>query len=299
MTTRDALVVALVTDVFHGDDAADRLVGRLREARALGAELAVLPELPLNDWCAVRRTPEAADAEPPEGRRQTLQAESARAAGIALLGGAIVADSASGRRQNTALLYDASGGEIARYGKIHLPYEAGFWEADHYEPGDELARPVVLDGFPLGIQICSDVNRPEPTHLLGAMGALAVLAPRATPPESFERWRVVLRANAVTSALYVVSANRPPESGIPVGGPSIAIGPDGEVLLETTEPVGVVTLRRTVVEAAQGTYPGYLALRGDLYARGWAEVAAAAEGGPRRAPAPATREPDATSVAFD
>jgi predicted amidohydrolase len=290
VTPTGTLGVALVTDVFHRPDSADRLLARLREARDMGADLAVLPELPLNDWCAVRRTLDEADAERPNGRRQTIQAEAAREAGVALLGGAILADPVSGRRRNTALLYNASGEVVYRYAKIHLPYEEGFWEADHYEPGEELARPVELEGFPLGIQICSDVNRPEPSHILGAMGALVLLAPRATPPASWERWRAVLRSNAVTSGLYVVSVNRPPEEDTPVGGPSIAIGPDGEVLLETTEPVRVVTLRRGVVEAARGAYPGYLAVRGDLYARGWAEVAAAARPRTFQAPPPRTRD---------
>jgi predicted amidohydrolase len=267
-----SLTVALVTDVFHDRGWREALAARLAEARALGAELAVLPELPLNAWCAVRRTPDAADAEAPGGPRQTALADAAREAGLAVLGGAIVTDPLTETRHNTAVLVDAAGEALARYAKVHLPYEEGFWEADHYEPGDELPRPIAVAGFPVGIQICSDVNRPEPSHILGAMGALAVLAPRATPAGSFERWRTVLRANAVTSTLYVLSVNRPEEPGIPVGGASLAIAPDGEVLLETVERVAVVTLERSAVEAARRAYPGYLAVRGDLYAAGWAEA---------------------------
>jgi predicted amidohydrolase len=193
---------------------------------------------------------------------------------LAVLGGAIVREPVGGRRHNTALLVDERGEVLARYAKLHVPWEEGYWEADHYEPGNEPPAPVELNGFPLGIQICSDVNRPEPSHLLGALGALAILVPRATPPQTYERWRLVLRAVAVTSCLYVISVNRPgPEPGTSIGGPSLAIAPDGSVMLETDQPLAVVTLERGVVEAARRTYPGYLAIRSDIYAQGWLRAA--------------------------
>jgi predicted amidohydrolase len=271
--SRDSLTVALVTDVFHDDPAGERLRERLEGARAAGAELAVLPELPLDPWSPATRTPSESDAEAPGGRREQALTKAARESATAVLGGLIVRDPGSGRRHNTALLVDAAGSVLARYAKLHVPWEDGYWEADHYAPGVQLPAPVELGGFPLGVQICSDVNRPEPSHLLGAQGALAILVPRATPPQTYERWRLVLRANAVTSALYVVSVNRPgPEPGTSIGGPSLAIAPDGSVLLETTAPVAVVTLERGVVEAARKTYPGYLPIRSDLYAEGWRRV---------------------------
>jgi predicted amidohydrolase len=271
--SESALTVALITEVFHGPDCPDRLLAYLEAASRQGAELALLPELPLQEWCAVRRTRSAADAEPAGGSRHRAMARAAREAGIALLGGAIVDDPLTGKRHNTAIAFDPSGELITRYRKVHIPFEDGFWEADHYEPGDELPRPFEVAGFPLGVQICSDANRPELSHLLGAMGALALLVPRATPPETFERWRLVLRANAVTSTAYVVSVNRPMEPGSPVGGPSIAVAPDGTVLLETSEPLALVRLDRSIVEAARVAYPGYLAVASDLYARGWSAVA--------------------------
>jgi predicted amidohydrolase len=274
--TPETLSVALVTDVFHGPDGVERLVARLEEARSLGAELAVLPELPMNDWCPVRRTRSPGDVEPAGGSRHRAQARAAGEVGISLLGGAIVVEPIHGRRYNTALLFDPAGSVVTQYRKVHIPQEEGFWEADHYDGGDELARPVSLGGVSVGIQICSDVKRPEGMHILGALGATAVLSPRATPPGTFARWRFVLRAGAVTSGVYVISVIRPAEEGSPVGGPSLAVAPDGEVIFEGTDPVAVVTLERAAVERAREAYPGYLRVRADLYSEGWAEVAAAA-----------------------
>ncbi|MGH7541837.1 MAG: carbon-nitrogen hydrolase family protein [Gemmatimonadota bacterium] len=270
------LSVALITDVFHDDPEGERLQAGLAEARRRGAELAVLPELPLNEWCPALPGPRDEDAEEPDGPRQSRMAAAARAAGIALLGGAIVRSIHSGRRHNTALLFDAEGEPVARHVKLHLPDEEGFWETRHYEPGE--APPAVIDqlGLRLGIQTCSDIQRPQGTALLATSGAEAVLVPRCTPAASWGRWRLVMRAAALTCALYIVSVNRPaPEHGVAIGGPSVVIGPDGEVLLETTDPIALATLDRRAVREARQAYPGYLPMRTDLYAHGWARIAAA------------------------
>jgi predicted amidohydrolase len=267
------LTVALISDTFFDDDAPARLRARLADARAQGATLAVLPEIPLNPWSPATKVLREDDAEPPGGARHQTMSAAAREVGIALVGGAIVTDPGTGRRHNTALVFDATGAPVVSYRKVVLPEEDGFWETSHYDPGDALAP--VIDGFGMrvGLQICSDMNRPEGTHLLGAQGAEAILNPRATEAATFGRWRPVLLAGALTSCAYVLSVNRPgQEQGVKLGGPSFAVAPSGEILCETTDPVAVVTLDRAVVEQSRRRYPGYLATRADLYARAWAEV---------------------------
>jgi N-carbamoylputrescine amidase len=267
--------VALVREIFLGDDAQERLAARLTEARSEGAELVLLPELPLNPWSPATAIPRDEDAEPPEGPRHRALSAAARQAGIAVLGGAILCDPATGKRHNVALLFDAAGRLAGSYAKLHLPDEEGFFEPAHYEPGSE--PPAVLGGLgiPVGVQVCSDSNRPEGSHLLGALGAEVILVPRATEASTWERWKTVLRANALTSGAYVLSVSRPaPEFGVPLGGPSVAIAPDGEILVETTAPLAVVDLDRGAVAAARKRYPGYLAVRADIYARAWGALAA-------------------------
>jgi len=268
-----ALKVAIVHEVFHGPEGTDRLRRRLREAREAGATLALLPELPLHPWVPASREARDRDAEAPEGALHQSMAEAAREAGIGVHGGAIVRDPAAGKRFNRALLFDRQGELVGTYDKMHVPCEDGFWEADHYEPGEMLPRPIDTFGMPLGMQICSDVQRPALSNALGAMGAELILAPRATPTTSYERWSTILRAIAISSVSYVISVNRPaPEGGAPIGGASVAIAPDGTVLTETTEPLTTVALDRSVVEEARRDYPGYLDVRADLYARAWSEV---------------------------
>ncbi len=268
------LTVALVSDVFFGRGREERLAGRLAEAKARGAELALLPELPLDPWVPATQLARDEDAEPPDGPRHRLLAESARAAGLAVIGGAIVRDPATGRRHGTSLVFDARGRHLASYGKLHLPEEPGFWETSHYDPAEQAPQPIEGLGLTIGVQICSDINRPEGSHLLGALGAEAILAPRSTELATYPRWRPVFIANALTSCTFVLSVNRPdPEQDVLIGGPSIAVAPDGKVLLETTDRLAVVTLERSVVQAARVAYPGYLPVRARLYADAWGAVA--------------------------
>jgi len=265
-----SLTVALITDVFPHRDEEERLLAHLRKAKARGAQLAVLPELPLNRWAPLSQIPSEADAEPPYGPRESAMAVAARATGLAVLGGAIVRDQANGRRHNTAVLFGADGEELLRYRKIHLPDEDGYWEAHHYDPGGELQAPADVGGFGIGVQVCSDANRPQGCNALAAMGADAILLPRATPAETYPRWRLVLRANAVTSCAYVISVNRPGtrSQGV-IGGPSMVAGPSGEVLLETRDPVATITLEKSALARARQEYPGYLDVRADVYAGAW------------------------------
>jgi N-carbamoylputrescine amidase len=267
------VIVALVSDVFHDPVGPARLANRLVDARARGAELVLLPELPLNPWSPATEIPRDEDAEPVEGPRHQILSAAARDVGIAVVGGAIVQDDQTRRRHNTALVFDRGGRHLLSYRKVHLPEEEGFWETRHYEPGDALAPVLDTFGMRAGLQICSDMNRPEGCHLLGAMGAEVILNPRATEAATFDRWRTVFIANAVTSGAYVLSVNRPrEEQGVHLGGPSFAVAPTGEVIAETTDTMATVRLDRAVVSRARARYPGYLATRADLYAEGWQQV---------------------------
>jgi predicted amidohydrolase len=281
--TDASLTVALVTEVFTGPTATDRLAERLAEARRRGAELAILPELPLDPWSPALREPNDDDAEDPQGPRHRTQAAAARDAGIAVLGGAIVRDPGTGKRHNTALLFGADGALLTAYRKVHLPFEEGFWEAAHYEPGAE--PPGVVRGLalPLGVQICSDANRPSGCQLLAAQGAALIGVPRATPAPTWPRWRLVLRADAITASAWLVTVNRPATGAteVEIGGPSAVIAPDGEVVVETTDALAVATLDADAVLRARRGYPGYLSFRPAVHAEGWRRLAGPAEPTPK------------------
>lgn len=267
------LTVALISEVFWEPDGRARLRERLAEAADRDADLAVLPELPLNRWSPSTKQARDEDAEAMDGERARTQAEAAAEAGIGLVGGIIHRD-AGGRRTSRALVFDSKGNLAATYEKLHLPEEDGFWETSHYEAGREGPKRIDAFGVPIGVQLCSDNNRPEGAHLLGAQGVVAVINPRASEERTYQRWKTVWRANALTSCCYVLSVNRPhPEDGVLIGGPSVAIDPHANSLIETTDALALVTLDAKVVADAKRAYPGYLPVPARLYADAWAEIA--------------------------
>ena len=268
------LTVALISEVFWEADGTQRLRQRLDEAAERGADLAVLPEIPLNPWRPATKEAHDDDAEPMDGPRASAQQAAAREAGIGLVGG-IIHRAEDGRRTSRALVIDRAGQVVATYEKLHLPEEPGFWETSHYEPGTQAPRRIDRFGLPIGVQICSDNNRPEGTHLLGAQGAMAVVVPRASEERTYQRWKTVFRSNALTGCVFVLSVNRPyPEEGVLIGGPSVVFDPNGKLLVETTDPMALVTLDAELVRRARAEYPGYLPVRSRLYADAWADVAA-------------------------
>lgn len=231
-----------------------------QELRAAEADLVVLPELPWHRWCPAQ--PER-DPQDEDLGRADEQAQAARASGKWLLGGSLLG------RRNTALLYNPEGELKLRYEKVHLPQEPGFWEANHYDPGQQGPRVCDALGFPLGVQLCSDIQRPFGSMFLRAQGAAAILLPRATERGTYQNWRLVMQAMARVSGCYLLSVNRPDLDEPPIGGPSVVIGPDGEVLAESTDPWLTWTLKHDEIVKARAEYPGYLAVPHELYAREW------------------------------
>ncbi len=136
-----------------------------------------------------------------------------------------------------------------------------------------------LPGLPgaLGVQICSDLNRPAGVQLLATRGADVVLHPRATEPGTWHRWRLVMRATALANAVWLLSVNRPDQPDVPIGGPSVVVDPQGEVILETEAALSLATIDLGAVRHGRTTYPGYLAGCPDIYAAGWAAAAGAGQ----------------------
>ncbi|MBS2039137.1 DUF952 domain-containing protein [bacterium] len=227
------------------------------------ADLVVLPELPWHRWCPAQ--PERDPQDDDLGRAEQ-QAQVARDSGKWLLGGSIL------NRRNTALLYNPQGELKLRYEKVHLPQEPGFWEANHYDPGQEGPRVCDDLGFPLGVQLCSDIQRPFGAMFLRAQGAAAILLPRATERGTYKNWRLVMQAVARLSGCYLLSVNRPDLEDPPIGGPSVVIGPNGEVLAEDDSPWLTFRLSHDEIVKARAEYPGYLEVPHELYARAWQSI---------------------------
>ena len=267
----EELTIGLIRDIFVGEDATQRLSQTLQQVKDRGCQLAVLPEIACNPWSPATKRMLDHDAEVIGGPRTTMQANAAKEVGVGLIGAAILeGDSA---RFNTCLFWNEEGKLIGTYQKHHVPEEVGFWETSHYDHGVEGFKVFPFHGFNIGIQICSDMNRPQGSHILAALGADVIVGPRSTERATYEKWRPVWIANALTTSCYVASVNRPhEEQGVLIGGNSIAVDPNGKVITEADDAITTFTIRRSTIEKARVDYPGYLPCRAALYADAWSNL---------------------------
>jgi predicted amidohydrolase len=184
-----------------------RLLG---EAKALGANLAVLPEyLPL----------ELAGAQPAAVREdfdaslealqalfepwQALHLELARELDLHIQAGTFLLRQPSGGYRNRAFWFTPSG-EVHWQDKLQL---TGFEKASGLiEPGDAL-KVFELDGLRVGIAVCYDSEFPLPVRAQREAGARLLLVPSCTDtPAGATRVRTGCMARALENRMFVARA---------------------------------------------------------------------------------------------
>jgi nitrilase len=183
----------------------------LREAKAAGAVVACLPEnfsfLGMRD--ADKLTVAEADG---DGPVQAFLREAAASLEMWILAGSVCLRSdAENRTANASLLFDDTGGRVARYDKIHLfdvtipGREEQYRESSLVMPG----RRTVIADTPvgrLGMSVCYDMRFPELYRDLVLQGAEWLAMPAAfTVPTGRAHWETLLRARAIENLCYVVA----------------------------------------------------------------------------------------------
>lgn len=227
-------VALLQLDVSDTESVADRVarVLELAEEAAGGADLLLLPEL----WHVGAFDVEAArrHAEPLDGPLLGALADVARRTGTWIHGGSIAELAEDGRYFNTSVVLAADGSLAATYRKIHLfGFDGG--ETVLMSAGSEL---VVVD-TPLGrtgLATCYDLRFPEMFRGLVERGAEAFLVPSGWPERRIGHWTLLNRARAIEDQAFVVACNQTgTHAGVPLGGRSLVVDPQGEVLVEAGE----------------------------------------------------------------
>ncbi|MEO7762210.1 MAG: nitrilase-related carbon-nitrogen hydrolase, partial [Casimicrobiaceae bacterium] len=149
----------------------------LHEAKARGAELALLPEY----FCILgqrdrdKRAVAEADG---QGVIQDFLAAAARAQQMWVIGGTLpLRTDDPGRASNTSLVFDPSGRRVARYDKIHLfRFEQG---TEKYDESRTLIAGREVRSFDspcgrVGLSVCYDLRFPELYRALGDCALIVV-----------------------------------------------------------------------------------------------------------------------------
>ncbi len=161
---------------------------------------------------------------------------------LAAANGVILAGSLPDKREegeSTPLyntLFFSGLGEPGSHGisKQHL---FTFWKENvWFRPGLR-STPVRTGGFGLvGGLVCYDLRFPQVAQLQCQQGADLLLVSAQWPLARIEQWKILLQARAIENQVFVVAANACGRwEGLKMGGHSLVIAPDGEILAEAGE----------------------------------------------------------------
>ena len=214
-----------------------RRVGEMvRGARLAPGALLVLPEM----FATGFTMNVAATAEPPDGPTAAFLSGLAKEHGIYVLGGAVIADAATGRPRNEALAFDPAGRLAARYAKVY-PFSVSR-EHEHHAAGERCAM-FDWAGLRVSPAVCYDLRFPELFRTAAGDGA-ALLPVIANWPATREaHWVTLLRARAIENQAYVAGCNRVGRDGnaLEYAGGSQIIDFRGEVLADAGGNETVIT----------------------------------------------------------
>ena len=229
-------------------DNRERLISKIRNLAASGAQLVVLQEL--HDslyFCQVEDVNNFDQAVTIPGDVTQTYSSVANECGIVLVT-SLFERRATGLYHNTAVVFDTDGTMAGRYRKMHIPDDPAYYEKFYFTPGDLGFEPIDTSLGRLGVLVCWDQWYPEAARLMALRGAQLLIYPTAIGFESSdveaeklrqrEAWMTVQRGHAVANGLPVITVNRgghePDPSGqtrgIQFWGSSFVAGPQGELL---------------------------------------------------------------------
>jgi deaminated glutathione amidase len=245
-----------------------RSVALLRQAKAEGAELAVLPENFAFMGEAERDKLAIVEDVPGDGPiLSSLRKIAAELQMAVILGGFPERSPDPEAPYNTSLFLNERGEIVQRYRKIHLfdvtlldgttlresaATRAGATDcvasrtadaAEASPDGGTNIAPVAWR-VPVGMSICYDVRFPELFRMLTTAGAQIVTVPAAfTLTTGKDHWEVLLRARAIENQVYVLAPaqhGKHPRGRVTYG-KSMIIDPWGDVIANVGEGEGVAT----------------------------------------------------------
>jgi N-carbamoylputrescine amidase len=235
----------------------ERLVAHVR---AESSDLVVLPEMTFSPWFAVERQFDQAAWEAAVEAHDRWLERLPDLAPAAVVGTRPVC--VGDRRLNQGFVCDEQAGYRPVHAKYYLPDEAGFWEASWYDRGDADFTAFRSGGLRAGMLICTELWFMERARAYGKAGIHLLVAPRATPRETLDKWLAGGRAAAVVAGAFALSSNRisGADETANLGGQGWAVSPDGDVLGLTSREQQFVTVALDLAEAerAKQTYPRYV-----------------------------------------
>jgi predicted amidohydrolase len=258
-------------------DVVERLVAHLREAKRMGCELVVFPELTLTTFFPRWFMPDQAEVdsffeqEMPSNETAPLFNEAKRLnIGFSLGFAELVREDGRVRRFNTSILVERDGRTVGKYRKVHLPGHAEYeperefphLEKRYFEVGN-LGFPVFRAfGGIMGMCICNDRRWPETYRVMGLQNVEMVTLGYNTPlrnppaPEQDEHtWfhnQISMQAGAYQNGTWVVGvAKGGTEENVPSLADSMIVAPSGKVVARAAGDADELIVHRCDLDAGK------------------------------------------------
>lgn len=244
-------------------------------AKFKGAQMVFLPEA--TDFLAEKKTQAYELAEPLDGPLITKYRSLAKQLSVWLsLGSVHVKDAKTdgSKVRNMHVIINSSGEIVDTYSKVHMfdvdVPGSRITESDYTVAGARISRPVTTPVGKVGLGICYDLRFPEFSLSLAKMGADIITYPSAfTVPTGMAHWEVIMRARAIESQCYVVSAaqvgqHNPKRASY---GHALVVDPWGCVVAQCSDTVGIALadINFSLLAKVRQAIPVWNHRRTDLY----------------------------------
>ncbi|QBD75940.1 carbon-nitrogen hydrolase family protein [Ktedonosporobacter rubrisoli] len=215
------------------------------------SELVLLPELPFSTWFGTTPRFEEQIWQQAQAEHDTMMDQLSELAPAIVLGTRLITE--GGRHLNRGFAWTQAQGYTGVHDKYYLPDEAGFYERCWFDRNRRDFTPVQLDELSISFLICTEVMFTEWARHYGKQGANIIAVPRAATRH--DRWIVAPRMAAIASGAFVISSNRVDERTF--AGRGLIIGPDGDILADTSrqEPFATVDIDLEESARAKRSYP--------------------------------------------
>jgi N-carbamoylputrescine amidase len=230
----------------------------VREARARGARLVLLPELFSHLYFPRRKSRKNLALAESVNKSRAVRVLSALARELKLVLPVSFYEKRGDNRYNSVAVLDADGSICGVYRKSHLPDGPGYYENFHFKRSREGFRIFSTRRARLGVGICWDQWFPESARAMTLLGAELLLFPSAIGSEPTRpgldtsgSWQRVMIGQAVANCVPAAAANRTGNEGGQVFyGSSFIADHRGEKLAEMgRKQQGVITARLDLGEA--------------------------------------------------
>lgn len=178
-----------------------------QKAKALGADIALFPEMWSNGYRIYDRPPKVWAAEAISAQSDFVAAFGALAGELELAIGVTFLEAYEGGPRNSFALFDRFGQRKLLYAKVHT---CDFSVERALTPGDEFyvtTLDTAKGEVQVGAMICFDREFPESARVLMLKGAELILVPNACPMELNRLSQ--LRARAYENMLAIATCNYP------------------------------------------------------------------------------------------